>query len=174
MAIWLINILAFGLWFWDLDQSGAVQRAADTDRPPALLFPDMGNPKGVRTGWHPVLQDYLQMSRGGCGRSSGQAAVVRPAASVPDHRTPRWQQSVQQVNDAGVVGRTTHKLVASLSRIGPPSQARSDMGGASARPTESSRAAAHDFRRKCRSATARRPPLPRMTTSAPISDTYRL
>ena len=64
VAIWIINILAFGLWFWDLDQGGAAERAAGTRRLPALLFPEMGNPEVVRAGWAPTLPDYLHMSWG--------------------------------------------------------------------------------------------------------------
>ena len=64
VAIWITNILAFGLWFWDLDQGGAAERAAGTTRLPALLFPEMGNPEVVRAGWAPTLPDYLHMSWG--------------------------------------------------------------------------------------------------------------
>ena len=64
VAIWIINILAFGLWCWDLDQGGAAERAAGTSRLPALLFPEMGNPEVVRAGWAPTLPDYLHMSWG--------------------------------------------------------------------------------------------------------------
>ena len=63
-AIWIINILAFGLWFWDLDQGGAAERAGGTTRLPALLFPEMSNPDVVRAGWAPTLPDYLHMSWG--------------------------------------------------------------------------------------------------------------
>lgn len=63
-AIWVINVLAFGLWFWDLDQGGAAERAHGTTRLPALLFPEMGNPEVVRAGWAPTLPDYLHMSWG--------------------------------------------------------------------------------------------------------------
>jgi hypothetical protein len=61
-AIWLINIIAFGLWYWDLDQGGAAVRAAGTRRRPAFLFPEMGNPDYVRPDWYPQLIDYLHMS----------------------------------------------------------------------------------------------------------------
>jgi hypothetical protein len=61
-AIWLVNVIAFGLWYWDLDQGGAAERAAGTTRLPAFLFPEMGNPEAVREGWYPQLVDYLHMS----------------------------------------------------------------------------------------------------------------
>lgn len=61
-AIWLINVISFGLWYWDLDQGGAAERAAGTTRSPAFLFPEMANPDHVRPGWYPQLIDYLHMS----------------------------------------------------------------------------------------------------------------
>ena len=63
-AVWLINVIAFGLWFWDLDQGGAAERAKGTTRLPAVLFPEATNPEMVRTGWYPTLIDYLHMSFG--------------------------------------------------------------------------------------------------------------
>jgi hypothetical protein len=61
-AIWLVNVIAFGLWYWDLDQGGAAVRATGTDKLPAFVFPEMANPEMVREGWYPTLIDYLQMS----------------------------------------------------------------------------------------------------------------
>jgi hypothetical protein len=61
-AIWLVNVIAFGLWYWDLDQGGAAERAAGPPRLPAFLFPEMGSPEYVREGWYPQLVDYLLMS----------------------------------------------------------------------------------------------------------------
>lgn len=61
-AIWLINVIAFGLWYWDLDQGGAAERAIGTTRLPAFLFPEMTNPEWVKAGWYPSMIDYLHMS----------------------------------------------------------------------------------------------------------------
>ena len=63
-AVWLINVLAFGLWYWDLDQGGAAERAWGTTKLPAFLFPEIANPDLVRAGWYPSLIDYLHMSFG--------------------------------------------------------------------------------------------------------------
>jgi len=63
-AVWLINVIAFGLWYWDLDQGGAAERATGTIRLPAFLFPEATNPELVRAGWDPTLIDYLHMSSG--------------------------------------------------------------------------------------------------------------
>jgi hypothetical protein len=61
-AIWLINVIAFGLWYWDLDQGGPAERANRTTRLPAFVFPEMTNPELVPAGWYPALIDYLHMS----------------------------------------------------------------------------------------------------------------
>ena len=42
-AIWLSNVIAFGLWYWDLDRGGAAARARGSDRQPAFVFPEMSN-----------------------------------------------------------------------------------------------------------------------------------
>lgn len=61
-SIWLINVITFGLWYWDLDQGGAAERATGTTRLPAFLFPEMTNPEVVKAGWYPELIDYLHTS----------------------------------------------------------------------------------------------------------------
>ena len=48
-AIWLTNVIAFALWYWDLDRGGPVARARGSAVPPALVFPEMSNPDYVGT-----------------------------------------------------------------------------------------------------------------------------
>ena len=61
-VIWLTNIIAFGLWYWDLDRGGAAARALETGISPAFMFPEMSNPEFVRDGWYPSFVDYLHLS----------------------------------------------------------------------------------------------------------------
>jgi len=61
-AIWLSNVIAFGLWYWDLDRGGAAARARGSGRPPAFVFPEMTNAQYVRPGWYPRFLDYLHLS----------------------------------------------------------------------------------------------------------------
>jgi hypothetical protein len=61
-AIWLTNVIAFGLWYWDLDRGGAAARARGDDRLPAFVFPEMTNPQYVPAGWYPKFMDYLHVS----------------------------------------------------------------------------------------------------------------
>jgi len=61
-AIWLSNVIAFGLWYWDLDRGGAAARARGSGPMPAFVFPEMTNPEYVRPGWYPRFLDYLHLS----------------------------------------------------------------------------------------------------------------
>ena len=55
-VIWVTNIIAFGLWYWDLDRGGAAARAHHPNRNPAFVFPEMLHtttcpPPGCRSSW---------------------------------------------------------------------------------------------------------------------------
>ena len=43
--IWLTNVVAFGLWYWDLDRGGTAARAVGPEVPPAFVCPEMSNPQ---------------------------------------------------------------------------------------------------------------------------------
>jgi hypothetical protein len=61
-AIWLSNVITFGLWYWDLDRGGAAARARGSGRPPAFVFPEMTNEQYVTPGWYPKFVDYLTLA----------------------------------------------------------------------------------------------------------------
>jgi hypothetical protein len=61
-VIWVTNVIAFGLWYWDLDRGGAAARAHGSTISPAFVFPEMSNPELVRHGWYPSFVDYLHLS----------------------------------------------------------------------------------------------------------------
>jgi hypothetical protein len=61
-AIWLSNVIAFGLWYWEADRGGAAARARGSSASPAFVFPEMINPQFVATGWYPKFVDYLHLS----------------------------------------------------------------------------------------------------------------
>jgi uncharacterized membrane protein len=61
--VWVTNVIAFALWFWDLDGGGAAARVIHGARAnPALVFPEMNLPEFVPDGWSPHFFDYLAMS----------------------------------------------------------------------------------------------------------------
>ena len=61
-AVWLSNVITFGLWYWDLDRGGAAARARGTGRSPAFVFPEMTHSEYVGPGWYPKFVDYLNLS----------------------------------------------------------------------------------------------------------------
>ncbi|HYB86375.1 MAG TPA: hypothetical protein VEC76_05960 [Streptosporangiaceae bacterium] len=61
-VIWVTNVVAFGLWYWDLDRGGAAARAHHPDRNPAFVFPEMQHKEYATAGWVPRFIDYLSLA----------------------------------------------------------------------------------------------------------------
>lgn len=62
--VWLINVITFALWYWDLDGGGAATRAASdpTNANPAFVFPEMTLTDFAPADWFPQFADYLALS----------------------------------------------------------------------------------------------------------------
>lgn len=61
-VIWATNVIAFGLWYWDLDRGGAAARAHHPYDNPAFVFPEMQNAEYAPPGWVPRFVDYLSLA----------------------------------------------------------------------------------------------------------------
>ena len=61
-VVWATNVIAFGLWYWDLDRGGAAARAHHPDRNPAFVFPEMQHTAYVPANWVPRFVDYLSLA----------------------------------------------------------------------------------------------------------------
>jgi hypothetical protein len=61
-VIWVTNVIAFGLWYWDLDRGGAAARAHRPYDNPAFVFPEMQNAGYAPPGWVPRFVDYLALA----------------------------------------------------------------------------------------------------------------
>jgi hypothetical protein len=81
-AIWVTNVIAFGLWYWDLDRGGAAARAHGQGIP-AFIFPEMTNPDYVAADWYPKFVDYLHLSfNTSMAFSPTDVSAVRPWAKL--------------------------------------------------------------------------------------------
>jgi uncharacterized membrane protein len=60
--IWVTNVIAFGLWYWELDGGGPPRRLANPDAPRDFAFVQMTDPEVAAPGWHPRFTDYLYVS----------------------------------------------------------------------------------------------------------------
>ena len=61
-VVWATNVIAFGLWYWDLDRGGAAARAHQPPRGPAFVFPEMLHTEYTPAGWVPRVADYLSLA----------------------------------------------------------------------------------------------------------------
>jgi hypothetical protein len=100
-AIFITNIIVFGIWYWELDRGGPFARRAG-DRPyPDFLFPQMDpdTAKLARPGWRPTFVDYLYVS------------ITNVMAFSPTDTMPlaRWAKMMMTVQ--AMVALTTAGLV---------------------------------------------------------------
>jgi uncharacterized membrane protein len=62
-VIWVANILAFAVWYWEVDDGGPFARANKERRTPDFQFPQDENPElARRSPWRPRIWDYLYVS----------------------------------------------------------------------------------------------------------------
>ncbi|WP_236794134.1 hypothetical protein [Amycolatopsis sp. GM8] len=60
-AIWLTNVIAFSLWYWEMDRGGPVSRAQGQQPRPDFRFPQMEEPE-AHPEWEPHFLDYFYLS----------------------------------------------------------------------------------------------------------------
>lgn len=61
-AIYLTNVIVFGIWFWELDRGGPTARGDGRNPYPDFMFPQMANPELAKPDWRPAFVDYLYVS----------------------------------------------------------------------------------------------------------------
>jgi uncharacterized membrane protein len=61
-AIWLTNVIVFGIWYWEFDRGGPLERAAGSQPYPDFVFPQMTSPELAPADWEPGFVDYLYVS----------------------------------------------------------------------------------------------------------------
>jgi hypothetical protein len=82
-VLWLTNVLLFGLWFWELDRGGPIERRGGTANRPDWMFPQMSTPEIAPDGWDPSLLDYLYLSfTNATAFSPTDAMPLTPAAKL--------------------------------------------------------------------------------------------
>jgi uncharacterized membrane protein len=97
--VWLINVLTFAVWFWELDRGGPVERANGTDPYPDWLFPQMTASAMTPKDWEPQFLDYLYV------------AFTNSTAFSPTDTLPltRWAKSLMLLQS--VISLVTAALV---------------------------------------------------------------
>jgi uncharacterized membrane protein len=88
VAIWLTNVIVFGLWYFELDRGGPNQRHSPAHREPDFLFPQMATPGAGRPNWSPAVLDYLYVSL-------TNATAFSPTDTMPMTATAKALMGVQ-------------------------------------------------------------------------------
>ena len=104
-AIWLTNVIAFALWYWEFDRGGPVARALATKRYPDFMFVQMTNPDMASPDWEPTFADYLYLA-------FTNAAAFSPTDVMPLSRWAKMamtaQSAISIVTVAVVVARVAN------------------------------------------------------------------
>lgn len=91
-AIFLTNIIAFGIWYWDIDRGGPFARAGllpnDEVRYPDFMFPQTENPQIAPKDWAPRFLDYLYVS-------FTNVVAFSPTDTMPLTRTAKTLMALQ-------------------------------------------------------------------------------
>jgi hypothetical protein len=106
-AIWLTNVIVFGLWYWEFDRGGPVARANADRMYPDFMFAQMASPQLAPSDWEPAFGDYLYLS-------FTNAAAFSPTDVLPLSRWAKMgmtaQAAVSIVTVALVVARAVNIL----------------------------------------------------------------
>jgi uncharacterized membrane protein len=101
--IWLTNVLAFGLWYWEADRGGPGRRAGARDGPPDFLFPQMTDAR-MSVGWRPAFVDYLYVSL-------TNATAFSPTDTMPLTPSAKCLMGLQSVISLVTIGLVVSRAV---------------------------------------------------------------
>jgi hypothetical protein len=100
-VVLLVNVITFGLVFWELDCGGPVSRALAESRPaPDFQFPQDENPQLAGSRWAPALNDYLYI------------AVTNSIAFSPTDAMPLTHRAKLYMGIESLIAATTVLIVA--------------------------------------------------------------
>jgi hypothetical protein len=88
--MWVVNVLLFGLWYWQLDGGGLVARPASPPAERDFLFPQQTEPALLASGWRPLFLDYLYVS-------FTNSSAFSPTDAMP---LSRWAKMLMLVQSA--------------------------------------------------------------------------
>ena len=87
-SIYLTNVIAFALWYWELDRGGPAARTHGIESYPDFLFPQMASPELAPPDWEPIFVDYLYVSL-------TNATAFSPTDVMPLTRTAKAAMALQ-------------------------------------------------------------------------------
>jgi uncharacterized membrane protein len=88
--MWVVNVLLFGLWYWELDGGGPVERPTCKPHKRDFLFPQQTETALLQGGWMPRFLDYLYVSY-------TNASAFSPTDTMP---LSRWAKMLMLLQSA--------------------------------------------------------------------------
>ena len=88
--MWVVNVLLFALWFWQLDGGGPLSRPGCAPAQRDFLFPQQTEEVFADSGWRPLFLDYLYLS-------FTNATAFSPTDTMP---LSRWAKMLMLVQSA--------------------------------------------------------------------------
>ena len=88
--MWVVNVLLFALWYWQLDGGGPLERPHCAPAQRDFLFPQQTEATLLEGGWRPLFLDYLYLS-------FTNASAFSPTDTMP---LSRWAKMLMLVQSA--------------------------------------------------------------------------
>jgi uncharacterized membrane protein len=108
-ALWITNVLLFGLWYWEMDRGGPASREAGVERYPDFQFVQMAEAHAhTPEGWKPGLVDYLYLS-------FTNATAFSPTDTMPLTAAAKSLMSAQALTSLVTVGLVVARAVSILN-----------------------------------------------------------
>ena len=104
LAIYLTNIIIFGLWYWELDSDG-VQGQPASVQPIDFLFPQMNMKE---KNWNPTFFDYLYIS-------VTNATAFSPTDTLPLTHRAKFLMTLQSITSLLTIALVAARAVNILS-----------------------------------------------------------
>lgn len=98
-AIYVTTVIAFGIWYWELDRGGPFARRQGRQPYPDFMFPQMTERELAPPNWRPEFFDYLYVS------------ITNVVAFSPTDTMPMTRRAKAMMTVQAIVSFTTLALV---------------------------------------------------------------
>jgi hypothetical protein len=102
--VWVGNVLAFALLYWELDGGGAAARLHHSRAQADFAFPQQMNPELAPVGWRPGFVDYLYLA-------FTNATALSPTDAMPIAAWAKLVMIVQSVSSLAILGLVIARAV---------------------------------------------------------------
>ena len=108
VAVYATNVIAFALWYWELDRGGPVARMEGVHQHTDFLFAQMTQPDVARPDWEPTFVDYLYLSY-------TNVTAFSPTDTLP---LSRWAKLLMLVQSAVALGTIALVIARAVNVLG--------------------------------------------------------